>query len=985
MKKYAFSEEQQEIFEGMVVPFAVYQFFRKRVVTVALSQGFLDLFGYEDRAKAYYDMDHEMYIATHPDDVARVEEAALRFATEGGNYEVIYRSKRKGYASDYGIIHAYGRHVVTEDGVRLAYVWYVDEGAYSNDDKMHESYLNHILNNALHEESILKASRYDYLTALPSMTYFFEIAEAFRDGAITDGESPALLYLDLCGLKYFNHKHGFAEGDKLLHDFGKLIASIFGNDYCCHIGQDHFAAISFEDDIEEKLSELFGKLKNLREDVPVLRVGVYRDEEDVSVPISVACDRAKLACDSLRGTAESTFCYFRNEHRDKILHKQYILEHFEKALRDENIVVYYQPIVRGVNGKVCDEEALSRWIDPEKGMLSPADFIPVLEESKLIYKLDLYVLEQVLDKIKQQQESGLKVVPHSINLSRSDFDSCDIVEEIRKRVDGSGLGRNMISIEITESIIGEDFEFIKEQIGRFRKLGFKVWMDDFGNAYSSLDVLQSIEFDLLKFDMAFMRRLDEGTENGRIILSELMKMAASLGLDTVCEGVETERQMRFLREIGCSKLQGYYYCKPIPFDEIKERYRKGIQIGYENPLEDEYYKIVGGINLYDLSVIAGDDASSLRNTFDTLPMGVIEINGNKTRFIRSNKSYREFIRRFIGLDLSYEGTTFTEYDAAFMYNIVKNCCELGQRAYYDETMPDGSVVHSFARRISVNPVNGNIAVAIAVLSITAADEGATYEKIARALASDYYNIYYIDLKTDKFIEYSSPVGGDEMAMERHGEDFFEECRQVSYRIYEEDRAPFFESFTKENIIRELDEQGAYTATYRLMDSGTPMYANMKITRMDDRHIILGVSIIDAQMKNKERTDEIIKERDMMARIMALSDSCIALYVINPETDSYFACDMAEDFNNLNTSREGESFFDQAIKDAEKVIYPEDLEKFVSSFSKEKVLEAIKRDKVYDLEYRLMLNGKPHNVALRAAMLREDGKDKLIAGVKKRKE
>ena len=158
----------------------------------------------------------------------------------------------------------------------------------------------------------------------------------------------------------------------------------------------------------------------------------------------------------------------------------------------------------------------------------------------------------------------------SINLSRSDFDTCDIVEEIIARVDASGIGRDKLTIEITESAVGADFEFIKKQVNRFREQGFAVWMDDFGSGYSSIDLLQSMEFDLIKFDMSFMQRLDEGN-NGKIILTELMKMATALGVDTLCEGVETEEQLRFLQEIGCAKLQGYYYCKPITFETYSWR------------------------------------------------------------------------------------------------------------------------------------------------------------------------------------------------------------------------------------------------------------------------------------------------------------------------------------------------------------------------------------------------------------------------------
>ena len=214
-----------------------------------------------------------------------------------------------------------------------------------------------------------------------------------------------------------------------------------------------------------------------------------------------------------------------------------------------------------------------RWNDPVKGMIPPCEFISVLEEVNLIYKLDLYVTKQVLEKMKKQAEAGLYVVSESVNLSRADFNACDIVEEIRKLVDASGMSRDKLNIEVTESVIGKDFEFMKAQIERFRSLGFHVWMDDFGSGYSTLDVLQSIRFDLIKFDMRFMKEFDT-SEKSRIMLTELIRMAISLGVDTVCEGVETKEQADFLREIGCTMMQGYYFCRPITTSAARFRLKR---------------------------------------------------------------------------------------------------------------------------------------------------------------------------------------------------------------------------------------------------------------------------------------------------------------------------------------------------------------------------------------------------------------------------
>ncbi len=431
-------------------------------------------------------------------------------------------------------------------------------------------------------EDLNRKVHIDDLTGLPNQRYFFELAEAERQRLLNDGKRPAMLYFNLVGMKHFNRQYGFEQGDCLIRDVASILANEFGALCTSRFAQDHFAAMTDEDCVESSLHAVFEECRRANGSISLpVNVGIYpyRLEE---VDVSVACDRAKYACDRRRGFYVSGYRYFDASMIRQLELVRYVTSNLDKALERHWIKVYYQPIIRAANGKMCDVECLARWDDPKRGLLSPADFIPSLESAGLIYKLDLYVLEQALGKIAAQRLAGFTVVPHSINLSRSDFDSCDIVEEIRSRVDASGVERNMITIEITESIIGSNFTFMKQQVERFQDLGFPVWMDDFGSGYSSLDVLQDIEFDLLKFDMSFMRKFDEG-DNGKIILTDLIQMAIALGVDTVCEGVETNDQYRFLRRIGCSKLQGYYFCKPIPFEELIARYGEGKQIGYEDP------------------------------------------------------------------------------------------------------------------------------------------------------------------------------------------------------------------------------------------------------------------------------------------------------------------------------------------------------------------------------------------------------------------
>ena len=566
------------------------------------------------------------------------------------------------------------------------------------------------------KENIEKGNYFDLLTGLPGMIYFFESVQKKRQALIREGGRPAFLYLNLSGLKFYNQSHGFAAGDALLRDFAELLVSIFGEGSCSRFGQDHFAAFTEADALSDRLDRLF---KAWRSDRPAILVGVCVEASD-DVDISTVYDRAKIACDAIHSTHTSSVLHYDNAMFEDAERQQYITSHLDQAIAEGWIQVYYQPIVRATNGQVCDEEALARWIDPERGFLSPAEFIPILEDARLIYKLDLHMVDQVLEKLRRQRERKLFLVPQSVNLSRSDFDMCDIVEEIRRRVDDAGFPRRLITIEITESIVGTDFDFIRAEAARFHSLGFPVWMDDFGSGYSSLDVLQSMPVDLIKLDMRFMQQFDNGAKS-RVILTELVRMAIGLGIDTVCEGVERADQVKFLREIGCSKLQGYYYTKPLPLESVFQRYEQGIQIGFENPDEAAYFDAIGRINLYDLSAIAKEDADSFQHYFNTLPMAIIEVRGDQSRFTRSNQAYRDFMARIFNLKLAEIGNSFERTPEgpgmAFVMRL-HQCCEEGGRILFDEVLPDGTTVHSFMRKVADNPVTGTQAAAIAVLAIT---------------------------------------------------------------------------------------------------------------------------------------------------------------------------------------------------------------------------------------------------------------------------
>ncbi len=984
---FSFSPQQKASMEMSVAPLAVYQFVGKRVVTMLLTDGFLRLFGFTDRDDAYYVMDNNMYRDTHPDDVSRIADAALKFATgENDSYNVIYRSMLNG---EYHIIHAQGEHVTMPTGDRIAYVWYFDEGLYV-DSSGHQNTLSQVYSRMLTETSE-SGTHYDYLTGLPNMSHFTELVEARNSGIMKNGHTSVMLFFDLCGSKDFSRRYGFEEGDNLIKSLGDLLVDEFGNDDCCRFGQDQFVAFTDDVDVESRVGRILQDCTGLNKGrTTLVRAGIYVFE-DRSVSARAACDRAKVACDSIRGRNVNSFAYFDQEMKYRIETNQYVLDNLDNAIAGKWVNVYYQPIIRVANGRVCDEEALSRWIVPETGrMIMPDDFVPILEKNNLIYKLDLYVVEQVIEKLKTQMAHGLYTVPVSINLSRSDFDACDIVEEVRRRVDDSGIDHDRITIEITETTIGRDFEFMKNQIERFKALGFKVWMDDFGRGYSSMDFLQEIHFDLIKLDMYFMRNFDK--EKSRIIVIELIKMAIALGIETIVEGVETEEMAEFLREAGCTKLQGFYYCKAIPTEEMLERYRTGKQIGFENPAESDYYTEIGNTNLYDLSSMNKAEIAK-GQYFSSLPMAVIETDGRSLSVIRRNGSYDYFMKI---MGMQFDPASQVPYPAKdSVYGpsfamAVKQCSKEGGRQIVSERLGEGLTINYLIDRVSTNPVTGLVALMVAVLDYTDLselsldnEEMIPADSFVYALSADYTFLYYVDLENEHFVEYRPDEKSGELRIIRHGQDFFAQCRRdVMDVIYSEDRQKLITAFTKENVQKALDDGKAFTLTYRLMTDDGPTYVNMKASRLgaSGNRIIIGVNNVDSQMRAQEAYERIKEEQATYSRITALSGNYICIYTIDPRTNRYTEYSVTDAYAHLGLPKKGNDFFTESLKNLEKAVFPGDLAKVSSMLSKENVLQSIEQNGLFSIDYRLMMGGEPRYVSLKGALVQEADGQMLIMGV-----
>ncbi|MCR5657006.1 MAG: EAL domain-containing protein [Butyrivibrio sp.] len=301
---------------------------------------------------------------------------------------------------------------------------------------------------------------------------------------------------------------------------------------------------------------------------------------------------------------------------------EYVIENIDQAIENEWIEVFYQPVIRTVTGQLCGVESLSRWVDPQVGLLFPDKFIGALEDAQIIHKLDCYMVEKVCKDLHEFTKAAVPIVPVSVNFSRLDFLMCDMLEVVENAVKKYDIPRDYIHIEITESMFISDEFLMHGVISSFRKAGYEIWMDDFGSGYSSLNLLKDNQFDMLKMDMNFITSF---TEKSKAIMRSTISMAKDIGMKTLAEGVETEEQVEFLKNIGCEMIQGYFYGRPEKmmdmFSHLAEK-----RISVEMRQWRHFYE-VAGFHIRDI---------------DT-PLEIIEDDGKAIRTLFMNRAYREQI------------------------------------------------------------------------------------------------------------------------------------------------------------------------------------------------------------------------------------------------------------------------------------------------------------------------------------------------------
>ena len=416
---------------------------------------------------------------------------------------------------------------------------------------------------------LLKLSISDEVTGISNMNYFRSQALELMNKKEIDITKYIYLYFDIENFKTLNQKYGYWEGNTFLKKVADLLNETFKDSIIAYFSNDNFVVLTQNKDIKEKIIEICKRINDFKYDIKIgVKVGAYIPNKDC-IPL-VACDHARYACNSIKKHYNITYCEYDKNMAHDFQKKQYIINNFDEAIKNEYLKVFYQPLIDAKTNKVCGLEALSRWDDPTYGFLPPSDFIQTLEEYHQIHRLDMYVVDKVCRDIAEAKSSARKILPVSLNFSRLDFDSLNLADEVGNCLKKYNIDKTDIHIEITESTLSEDDEKLKEELKTFRSQGYALWLDDFGSGFSGLNVLKEYDFELIKIDMKFLSNF-KGNKKAQKILKNIINLANDLGMQTLTEGVETKEAFDFLRENGCNKLQGFLFSKPISKEDFMQK------------------------------------------------------------------------------------------------------------------------------------------------------------------------------------------------------------------------------------------------------------------------------------------------------------------------------------------------------------------------------------------------------------------------------
>ena len=414
---------------------------------------------------------------------------------------------------------------------------------------------------------------------ITSLTYYDDFVKSLQEeiDKLNDG-TIAIVYEDIKYFKYFNDTYGYKRGDELL----KRMATLSIHDRKGVIGGSRVVsdnivwAVKFEmgsrGDIYSVIAETTAaREKILKEEFDCTRirlaVGVYLiDKENKDINPETAVSNANLARKKAKESGSSSVAFFKEEMADNLNHELEIISSIDNAIEMKEFMAYYQPKVSSEDKNVIGAEALVRWKKDGK-FIFPDQFIPAIERSRQIIEVDYYMYKEVFSFIRKRRDAGLKVVPISLNVSRQHMKHLEIIDYVKGLLEEYKIPTEYLEFELTETVCMEDTKNAMQFIDSFHEMGIKVSMDDFGSGFSSLNLLSEMPLDIIKLDRCFLHS-NILQDKEKIVLSNIIRMAQELEMTSLCEGVETQQQSEFLKDIGCDIQQGYYFARPLPEEDF---------------------------------------------------------------------------------------------------------------------------------------------------------------------------------------------------------------------------------------------------------------------------------------------------------------------------------------------------------------------------------------------------------------------------------
>ena len=561
------SEKERKVFENLKISLALYSTVVEDDLRAELvSDGFCKEAGL-DHEELIRLLNAREFIKVHPDDEKLITDAVNEAVKNHSEFSVMFRNKALDN-DEYRLIYGMGRWQRMEDDSEMLMITFINmKNVASNIGNLFTS-------SSLSENDLLYK---DPITGMSNFNYFRQFADERIQMMTACNKTPVMIVLNMKSLHSYNMHYGYSKGDDLIRFVAKSLDHYFPGALKCRGSEDNFIIVS-EYESEKALEDIIVEINDYLKDNAYGSTSGVRGGASVvnsGDDAAVSLDHAKLALREIGDDLNVMCSFYSSVSDEEYWNQRYIIDTFEEAMEKGWIKIFYQPILRAKSRKITILEALARWIDPVRGMLAPAEFIPVLSRYHLLYKLDMYMVEQICKEFHSREKVGLPTIPVTVNISAQDFDHIDVADEIQRIIKKYGLENRCIIVEVTEQDIAKGTEQFKEQLKILHENGVRIWIDDFGSGYSSLNIFSQLVIDRIKFDMELIKHLDDNNGANRNILKAFVEICREMKIHTLAEGVENEEQLKFLQEIDCELVQGFYFFKPEPIDVSIYKFEKG--------------------------------------------------------------------------------------------------------------------------------------------------------------------------------------------------------------------------------------------------------------------------------------------------------------------------------------------------------------------------------------------------------------------------